>query len=120
MDYVSDIIDCYFVVNGRKSKTGDVSDVYLAVNKNGNFISPADNSDWDKLKKYATYLQQNYFKQFQLNNQLKDVEREIGKKYQKLTDINKQKADLETGISKDSTLISTLQSQLMDLRSKKN
>lgn len=121
VDYVSDNIDCYFVVNGRKLKTGDAAGVYFAVSKNGTFLSPEnDKQDWSRIKEYASYLQGNYFQQYQLNNKLMDIQKEMDKKNKKLADINKQKLDLETSISKDSALISTLQIQLMDLKSKKN
>lgn len=119
VDYVNDNIDCYFVVNERKLKNGDASDIYLVVTKNGTFLSPDDKSDWDKVKQYATYLQQNFFKQFQLNTLLMDTQKDMDKKNKKLADVNKQKLELETGITKDSSLISNLQSQLLELRAKK-
>lgn len=121
VDYISDNIDCYFVVNGRKIKTGDAAGVYVAVSRNGIFFSPEnDKQEWSRIKEYASYLQQNYFQQYSISNKLTDVQKEMDKKNKKLADINKQKMDLETGISKDSALISTLQIQLMDLKSKKN
>ncbi len=121
VDYINDNIDCYFVVNGRKIKTGDAAGVYVAISKNGIFFSPeSDKQEWGRIKEYAAYLQQNYFQQYSISNKLTDVQKEMDKKNKKLTDINKQKLDLETGISKDSALISTLQIQLMDLKAKKN
>lgn len=121
VDYIKDNIDCYFVVNGRKIKTGDAASVYVAISKNGIFFSPEnDKQEWGRIKEYASYLQQNYFQQYSISNKLADVQKEMDKKNKKLTDINKQKLDLETGISKDSALISTLQIQLMDLKAKKN
>ena len=120
VDYVDDNIDCYFVVNEKKLKTGDAAGVYVAVNKNGNFVSPENNKDeWTRIKDYAAYLQQNYFEQYSINMKLMDVQKEMNKQNKKLAEINQQKLELETSISKDSALISGLQTQLTELRAKK-
>ena len=120
VDYVDDNIDCYFVVNEKKLKTGDAAGVYVAVNKNGNFVTPENNKDeWTRIKDYAAYLQQNYFEQYSINMQLTDIQKEMNKQNKKLAEINQQKLELETSISKDSALISGLQTQLTELRAKK-
>jgi hypothetical protein len=120
VDYIKDNIDCYFVVDARKLKSGDAASVYVAVSKNGNFFSPEnDKEQWTRIKDYAAYLQQNYFEQYSINMKMMDVQKEMNKQNKKLADINKQKLDLETSMSKDSALISDLQTQLMELRAKR-
>jgi len=121
VEYVSDMLDYYFVTDTKKQKGADASTVYIAVSKGyNNFFSPEnDKAAWSQLKDFASYLQTNYFEQFKLNTSLASVSKDLDKQQKKLIDLLKEKSQLEASISSDSAQIASLRDQLLKLKAKK-
>ena len=114
---VSDFLDYYFVVNTKKQKGKDGSAIFLSVSNFGKFLSPDnDPSGWASVKNFASFLESNYFQQYEINTTIASVSKEIDKHRKKLVDVLKQKSDLETSITSDSLKVVNLQSQLMQLK----
>lgn len=120
LDYVNDLVDIYFVVNDKKVKTGSASSVYVAASKNNVFIGPESQvRDWNTLKDYVSYLQSNFFEQYQINKEMAALNKDLDKQRKKLQELEKQKLDLENSISTDSSRVAGLLDELYKLRTKK-
>lgn len=113
-DYMNDYLDFYFVTDTKKQKGQDATKIYLAASKSyGNFIS-ADNekSSWEDMKKFAAYLQSNWFQEFQVTVKINDINKELDKANEKLAELQKLIAD-------KSTMLAGLQEQLAKIKDAK-
>ncbi len=120
VDYVNDMVDIYFVVDAKKIKTGAASTVYVAASRSNEFIGPTTHAkDWGTLKDYVSYMQSNFFEQYQLQKEMASLNKDLDKQKKKLQELEKQKLELENSISTDSTRVAGLLDELYKLRSKK-
>ena len=120
VDYLSDMVDIYFVVNDKKLKNGDASTVYIAASKGNNFLTPENDAQyWGMLREYASYIQANFFEQYKINKEMTTVNKGMEKQKKKLQELEKEKLELENSISSDSTRVASLLDQLLKLKEKK-